>query len=271
MLNSVRPNSHSGANGASSAVAREGEKMLAVGVLIQFLGASSAALGLGIHYFDADYSVRTHGLGSFIVVSLPILIAAVVFILSMLVGALLFLTEFRIETRKVLWYIYGPFILLDTILLGWLVSMTGGTSNSVFTPIFLLIPAVTSCFCTPRRPWFWLATFLVMGTYAYVSFASGEHSVLKDTIKEYHRTNDLEAPVFSSEWDKRGLFVFTMLCIVTAALCYWGTSFVRKKHCQQEWPEKCPKECHERCNPQYRDVCRYGGKDFSGPCDVLYL
>lgn len=116
-------------------------------------------------------------------------------------------------------YIYYVFICADIVLLGCLVWSTGGVKNSIFMPIFLLIPATATCFCSPQRRFFWFVTagtivvFLVLSFFGPIS---------------------LGIPPNLSTAEMTCFVLLNILGIGTAATCYFSTHRIRSRYCKDD-------------------------------------
>lgn len=170
------------------------------------------------------------------------------------------------KPRFALGCIYIFFIWFDIILLGFLVHSTGGPRGSIFLPIFLLIPAVATCYCNPRfkNVWFWSAIFAVIAMFALLSYMefksnpinanqtqSNSQSSQPTAIMSGIDPNQAHSNVEISQWTARGAAIsnagVSIFCILTAAICYWLTDVVRRK------PRSgSGKDCHpDTCKPFY--------------------
>jgi hypothetical protein len=135
-----------------------------------------------------------------------------------------------LRPRTVLLWIYCLFITADTVCLGWLVYYSGGTRTSLFMPLFVLIPAVTTCYCDPRisRPYhknwkngFWANLVLVGGVLMFISYFGRESA--EATGPKGHQAD-----------------VLTVICILTAGFCHLATDSVRKGACSRKHDPVCP-------------------------------
>ena len=89
----------------------------------------------------------------------PVILAFCIVGLSL---AMMCVSFIRTPQRSLRWVFWGV-LLPDTLLLGALVWNTGGPSESVFTPIFLLIPAVATSYCHPGKRFFISLLVAVVG------------------------------------------------------------------------------------------------------------
>lgn len=118
-------------------------------------------------------------------------------------------------------------LLLDAALLGALVFQTGGTSGSLFTPVFLLIPAVACCYYNPRGWHFWLVVGAVLGVYLFVAVL--EYCKIMPPVTRRYVTGNVQEP------DGYYLLLaalLTILCIGAAALCHRMTHRARSECCK---------------------------------------
>ncbi len=132
---------------------------------------------------------------------------------------------------------------LDAVLLGALVFQTGGTSGSLFTPVFLLIPAVACCYYNPRGWPFRGVVGAVLVVYLLVALLE-YWGITLDTTNRYVTGNAQETPAYYLL-----AALLTVLCIGAAALCHTMTHRARSK---------CCKECKHL-------------KDAKKVCDFLYF
>ncbi|KKM75232.1 hypothetical protein LCGC14_1392360 [marine sediment metagenome] len=138
---------------------------------------------------------------------LPLVIAA-----GMLLP-MMFYAIFAARMKTALAMIYILFITVDTFCLAALVYFTGGPHHSIFLPVFVLIPAITTCYCRPGwRFWF---NIILVGICLLVVSQLQQLEV------------DPENTGATTEY-------LTIMCIVTAALCYYVTEKVRKNACERQ-------------------------------------
>lgn len=132
----------------------------------------------------------------------------------------IFLPEKVKENPKaLLWTCWGIFA-LDTVYLGVLVGITGGTGSSLFTPLFLLIPSAASCFCQPQKKPFWFLISIVVITYMVVWFLEFKGYIVPFVIENGKLSLCLKGG-------------FTVGCIATVAYCYASTYSIRRKKCKE--------------------------------------
>lgn len=157
-------------------------------------------------------------------------------------------------------YIYFVFICGDIALLGLLVLFTGGSGRSIFMPIFLLIPVVATCFCDPRKKFFWRATVATVITFIFVSvwplavkasLSSSTAPSLAQTSSSPSTASSLAQTSSSSStsgeiYERLCLNLFNIFGIGTAAVCYFCTYRTRLNYCKRQIE---PVDNH--CSPLY--------------------
>jgi len=189
------------------------------GMYTQFFGVTAGVFGF-IVFLLANLKYRVEdSLVPIWKYGCPIIIAYGTILLTMFLRWLFRSWRCWSTPKAALLYIYYVFIFSDIILLGWLVYLTGGTRNSVFMPIFLLIPAVATCYCNPRKGFFWcatIATIVVLGAVSFFTPTSPQQS-----------PNLSNAEIFY-------LSVLNILGILTAAMCYFSTNRIRTNYCEKQ-------------------------------------
>jgi hypothetical protein len=124
-------------------------------------------------------------------------------------------------TKKALQWIYGLFIIPDIFLLGFLVFYTGGPSTNVFMPVFLLIPAVATCYCHPSSGSFKAMNIIIISVFAAVIL-----SEYLDYTPNYNQA-------VTSKYVYCFINASTLFCLITAALCYYWTNDIRTGRCDK--------------------------------------
>ncbi len=196
-------------------------EILTSACVTQALGVTAGLAGF-IYYLigSANYSGTKNFVSLFWPIGAAYVIIPVLFFGFWLIRSNIFDGPFT--PRVALWCIYIFFILLDTILLGFLVWNSGGPSGSIFLPIFLLIPAVATCYCKPHKWCFGAAIILVTLTFSFLAFAEfrgyipNANQIPSKILQPTALVTALNAAV-------------SIFCIWTAAFCYWLTDKTRKK------------------------------------------
>ncbi len=201
------------------------------GVIVQFFGVTAGLVGCFVFFFSKlDYfNPSNKGLVPIFAFVWPIIVAYAILSISLFFWLPFKSFRFWSTTRAALLYIYFVFIFSDIVLLGFLVWRTGGPHNSIFTPIFLLIPSVGSCYCNPKRLFFRIMIvavilmFFVVSAVEFIgltpSFAVEDSGTVLDEV---------------SVQEVICACVFTIACISAAAFCYYWTDRIRKKYCRYE-------------------------------------
>ena len=215
----------------------------------------------------------------------PVILAFCIVGLSL---AMMCVSFIRTPQRSLRWVFWGV-LLPDTLLLGALVWNTGGPSESVFTPIFLLIPAVATSYCHPGKRFFISLLVAVVGVYvagAYLESIDTLPKVTEDFLRRASAAGGASSPESSGAdlaaanaasglasttsttstlvaagtkraATKSHLYftsaVFTVLCILTAWGCSFWTRHIRSQFC---------------CSGCDRTP---GDRDRPDKCDKLYL
>ena len=152
-----------------------------------------------------------------------------------LINHLLLNHKYSKKPIVLLWACWGIFF-LDVLYLGALVGMTGGTSNSLFTPLFLLIPSAASCFCHPKgKPFLWLI-ITILCVYTLVSFCYWDNNKFcfwgANIAMTKGKVSEILPKVEEGEKGEILTYFFTVSCIATAAFCYYKTGSIRLKMCK---------------------------------------
>ena len=227
------------------------DEILTSACVTQALGVTAGLVGC-IYLLKtrpADYSETNN----FIILFSPIFVAYVIcglFLSIWLISSNINGKDW--EPRFALKCIYYSFILPDIVLLALLVFITGGPRENIFLPIFLLIPAIATCYCNPKpkNGYFWAAIAIVIFTFGILIFAEamGYNECVKEFMDYISNANQMQSTSKPSQstvevmvWSS----VVSIVCIVTAAFCYYLTDKVRKK-------PRGEKDCHpETCKSFY--------------------
>jgi len=188
-------------------------KLLNTCLTVQFLGVTATFFAFGAFILgnlgDDLFRGNNIKVGLY---SIPIFLA------YSSIGLYYFMPDKLQENPKALLWLCWIIFFLDTVYLGVLVGITGGPSNSTFTPLFLLIPSAVSCFCQPRKIPFWFLIIWIMITYMTVSVLEFKHC-----LHTFQTPNDGINLVLVLR------ACFTIGCIATAAYCYVCTYSIRRK------------------------------------------
>jgi hypothetical protein len=203
-------------------------KLLISAMGIQFLGITAAGIAFFVFLFSRlGHLTSLEGLRLFWLVAWPVLVAYALWGVIGIVWLIAWISvKAKMKYRVAFFVIYWLFIFLDTLLLGFLVWWTGGPSISIFTPIFLLIPALAACYCNPSKKPFIKAVIVVCLVFGIVwKYAPKEVNpgILRiDTART--------SKVTESEYLWSG--VLTLVCVITAAFAQWITDTIRKSYCE---------------------------------------
>lgn len=185
------------------------------GLYTQLLGVTAGLFGFFV-FLLANWKNAGNDWLKLLLKGLPILVAYGLTFLTIFVWWLRKSASWWNTPNRALKYIYFM-ICADIVLLGFLVGLTGGLRNSIFSPIFLLIPAIATCYCSPRKGFFWWATGIIIVALSVVSIFS---------IQPPQGTPN------ASFFEGLFSFLFNFLGIGTAALCYYTTNKIRTSYCE---------------------------------------
>lgn len=219
------------------------------GKIVQSLGVTAALCAYGA-FIATNWDYFTPG--KCLLFGIPVILAYLT-----LLSDLCFPAGWFSDSQKVLRWQYYTYILSDVIFLGILVWLTGGPRNSYATPLFLLIPTIAACYCHPKRKFFKCLIVAVLLTFVLVSFL--EFMGWTPPVGSEVSGEEVKLPL------TKGIYlinIFTILCILTAAYCYFATHDIRSNHCAN----------HRRANDDP------SGVNYTTPddkivtfCDKLYL
>jgi len=186
---------------------------------VQGLGVTATVIALGafiVSHLQYFLPLEDH-VREIFEVTIPVAIA---YILALIVAECI--PEHRYNTtQKALRWVYGLFIIPDIFLLGLLVFYTGGPSTNVFMPVFLLIPAVATCYCHPTNSSFKIMNALIIFVFLGVMFS------------EYWNITPNYNKVVTSKYMYIFINASTLFCLITAALCYYWTHKIRTGRCDE--------------------------------------
>lgn len=204
-------------------------------LFVQFLGVSAAFVGF-FAFREVNLVMLPIGGFHFWICVSPLLMAYSPIVISFTLPKAI-----KNNPKKVLWFCWLIFF-SDAVFLGLLVWFSGGPSNSFFTPLFLLIPSAASCFSIPKKRPFWILTTTVLAVYAGVmyseTFSSVADVLTKNTqydvfyffrllFPNLFNVDNMKSLAFDSKGGGLLVGVFTLLCIATAAYCYWRTYSIK--------------------------------------------
>ncbi len=188
------------------------------GKIIQGLGVTAAVCAYGA-FVATNWDFFTPG--KCLLFGIPVILAYLA-----LFSDLFFPAGWFSESQKVFLWQYYSYMLFDVILLGILVWLTGGPRNSYATPLFLLIPTIAACYCHPKRKFYKYLIVAVLLTFAMVSFL--EFKGWTPSVGLEVSGEEAKPPLTKAIYL---INIFTILCISTAAYCYFVTHNIRSKHC----------------------------------------